>query len=373
MEEKDGERKDSKVGVENETKVEQMKENEVLDIEVKNKFGETEEATAGESKEGKVGPVKEVGDAEESKVRAMKEVGVADKNKVGAIQEIGDADESKVGAIKGVEKTNESNVGGIKEALETKEDLYSSESQLDIPGLFDGGEETVAEVQQAQMSTKTLLIGTACLAISMTANVLAAYSRQALGKEAFRGYQTYLNHKKNREFEATLRKKREEERKFQEHVKMKMRQTEEANNANFRSWSNRRASEESERRRAERAEREFEQDRRAREEMNNAYFRWSRFFRGGGASSGNSNSGTGRNSQNAYSNTTSYDPYAVLGIQRGISSSEVKRAYLNLAKQWHPDMVSPENAAQSSAKFQLISEAYDAIKRTLDEKKQPYR
>lgn len=56
------------------------------------------------------------------------------------------------------------------------------------------------------------------------------------------------------------------------------------------------------------------------------------------------------------------DPYEVLGIQRGASVEQVKAAYRNLAKKYHPDNYngSPlQNAANE--KMQEINEAYDFI------------
>jgi preprotein translocase subunit Sec63 len=33
------------------------------------------------------------------------------------------------------------------------------------------------------------------------------------------------------------------------------------------------------------------------------------------------------------------DPYRVLGVKRGASESDIKRAYRSLALKWHPDKV----------------------------------
>lgn len=56
------------------------------------------------------------------------------------------------------------------------------------------------------------------------------------------------------------------------------------------------------------------------------------------------------------------DPYEVLGLKRGASLDEVKRAYRNLAKKYHPDM-NVNNPLQDLAeeKFKEIQWAYDEI------------
>lgn len=56
------------------------------------------------------------------------------------------------------------------------------------------------------------------------------------------------------------------------------------------------------------------------------------------------------------------DPYEVLGLNHGASLEQVKAAYRNLAKKYHPDNYSGsplQNAANE--KMQEINEAYDSI------------
>src|SRR5258707_8008033 len=52
------------------------------------------------------------------------------------------------------------------------------------------------------------------------------------------------------------------------------------------------------------------------------------------------------------------DYYGMLGISRGASDSEIKRAYRKLARELHPD-VNPDEAAQ--ARFKEISVAYEVL------------
>lgn len=53
------------------------------------------------------------------------------------------------------------------------------------------------------------------------------------------------------------------------------------------------------------------------------------------------------------------DHYKVLGIQRSASDDEIKKAYRNLAKQFHPDK---NKAKEAEEKFKEISAAYDVLK-----------
>ena len=54
------------------------------------------------------------------------------------------------------------------------------------------------------------------------------------------------------------------------------------------------------------------------------------------------------------------DYYATLGVERGASADELKKAYRKLAMQYHPDR-NPGDA-KAEAKFKEINEAYDVLK-----------
>ncbi len=56
--------------------------------------------------------------------------------------------------------------------------------------------------------------------------------------------------------------------------------------------------------------------------------------------------------------STKRDYYEVLGVGRGSSSEEIKRAYRKLARQYHPD-VNKDNGAE--AQFKEINEAYEVL------------
>ncbi|MCM1106682.1 MAG: DnaJ domain-containing protein [Blautia sp.] len=56
------------------------------------------------------------------------------------------------------------------------------------------------------------------------------------------------------------------------------------------------------------------------------------------------------------------DPYQVLGIHRGASDEEIKKAYRSLSRRYHPDAnVNNPNKAQAEERFKQVQQAYDQI------------
>lgn len=65
------------------------------------------------------------------------------------------------------------------------------------------------------------------------------------------------------------------------------------------------------------------------------------------------------------------DPYKVLGIERSATDEEVKKAYRELAKKYHPDnYVNTPLADLADEKMKEINEAYDAIQKMRKESSQ---
>jgi molecular chaperone DnaJ len=58
---------------------------------------------------------------------------------------------------------------------------------------------------------------------------------------------------------------------------------------------------------------------------------------------------------------TKRDYYEILGLAKGASKEEIKKAYRNLALKYHPDRVSPDKKKEAEEKFKEISEAYAVL------------
>ena len=63
------------------------------------------------------------------------------------------------------------------------------------------------------------------------------------------------------------------------------------------------------------------------------------------------------------------DYYSILNVQNNATSAEIKKAYRQLAKQYHPDTEKRNTAGAAADKFKEVAEAYQVLgdrqKRTL--------
>lgn len=50
--------------------------------------------------------------------------------------------------------------------------------------------------------------------------------------------------------------------------------------------------------------------------------------------------------------------YELFGVSRQCSSAELKKAYLEAARKCHPDKAEPDQAAEATRKFQILSRAH---------------
>ena len=55
---------------------------------------------------------------------------------------------------------------------------------------------------------------------------------------------------------------------------------------------------------------------------------------------------------------TKRDYYEVLGVQKGASDDEIKKAYRKLSKKFHPDI---NKEADADVKFKEVAEAYEIL------------
>src|SRR5205823_12053164 len=60
------------------------------------------------------------------------------------------------------------------------------------------------------------------------------------------------------------------------------------------------------------------------------------------------------------------DYYATLGIERGATDEEIKKAYRKLARKYHPDVSKEANADE---KFKEVGEAYETLKDRSEERR----
>jgi len=58
---------------------------------------------------------------------------------------------------------------------------------------------------------------------------------------------------------------------------------------------------------------------------------------------------------------TKRDYYEALGIAKGASADEIKKAYRNMALKFHPDRVTPDKKKDAEERFKEVSEAYEVL------------
>jgi len=59
--------------------------------------------------------------------------------------------------------------------------------------------------------------------------------------------------------------------------------------------------------------------------------------------------------------STKRDYYEILGVSKGASSGDIKKAYRKLVMKYHPDRVSESQKKEAEEKFKEISEAYAVL------------
>jgi len=64
--------------------------------------------------------------------------------------------------------------------------------------------------------------------------------------------------------------------------------------------------------------------------------------------------------------TPTYNPYIILGLENSVTNEEIKKAYRELVKKYHPDVIldkSDQFKNMAKEKFQAINDAYETIKK----------
>ena len=64
------------------------------------------------------------------------------------------------------------------------------------------------------------------------------------------------------------------------------------------------------------------------------------------------------------------DPYSILGVARGASEEEIKKAYKTLSRKYHPDAnINNPNRDQAEERFKEIQAAYKQIMKEKTDRK----
>jgi DnaJ-domain-containing protein 1 len=80
---------------------------------------------------------------------------------------------------------------------------------------------------------------------------------------------------------------------------------------------------------------------------------------------GSSEQESGRAYEKKQTSSGTKDPYTILGVNRGASQGEIKKAYLALANRYHPDKVlhlGEEFSEMAEVRFKEIQGAYQELK-----------
>ncbi len=97
---------------------------------------------------------------------------------------------------------------------------------------------------------------------------------------------------------------------------------------------------------------------------------YSRFYQQAAGSSGNERRGAYSDRSRAdpndqpFEDAAPWDPYRILGIERGASAEEIRHAYRELANKYHPDKVEylgDEFKALAEMRFKKIQQAYQEL------------
>ena len=64
------------------------------------------------------------------------------------------------------------------------------------------------------------------------------------------------------------------------------------------------------------------------------------------------------------------DPYQILGVTRDASDREIKKAYRDLSRKYHPDSYAGKSEAEANAAAEKFKQVQEAYNRSVPEKRQ---